>query len=125
MHNIGEVLRVQGDYAGALVNFTEALKIFEGNFGRNHPNVEAALKNLEEVYKNLRQFSEPEPLQQALTMTENVLGADHPNVYIVFNFLINLTQVARVRKLLYFHGNLLWLFVRTNQPGRRRPWKTN
>jgi esterase/lipase superfamily enzyme/Tfp pilus assembly protein PilF len=82
-----------GNYAEAERNAERAVRLAEGKFGPDHPNVGVALNNLGQLYRAEGRYSEAEPFfKRALAITEKALGPDHPNVGAA---LTNLGQLYR------------------------------
>ena len=61
--------------------------------GPNHPDVAKSLSNLAQLYRNLGDYAQAEPLyKRSLATLEKALGPDHPDVAISLN---NLAQLYR------------------------------
>jgi tetratricopeptide (TPR) repeat protein len=61
--------------------------------GKEHPHVAASLNNLAELYRNMGNYSQAEPLlRRSLAISEKMLGKEHPTVAHSLNNLAVLYQ---------------------------------
>jgi len=66
----------------------KALTISEKSFGADHPEAAKSLRNLEDVYVGLADYTKAEALyQRAMTLSEKALGPDHPETALTLNKL--------------------------------------
>ncbi len=80
-NNLGGVLYVTGDYAGAARMYGEALALREGALGPGHPRVSDSLNNLAGVRYALGEYEESTRLyNRALVLQDQAFGPDHPQV---------------------------------------------
>jgi tetratricopeptide (TPR) repeat protein len=88
LNGLGMVLQELGDLEGAKEHFQRALKIDEGVYGPDHPNVARDLNNLGSALRTLGNLEgAKEHFQRALKIDEGVYGPDHPDVAIYVNNL--------------------------------------
>ncbi len=88
LHNLGNVLLVQGDYAGAEERYTASMQIRIEELGEDHPDVAASLNNLGLAVGNMGEYERSRELQQrALEIKRRALGPDHPDVAASLNNL--------------------------------------
>ncbi len=73
-------LKGQGRDKYALPFAKLAVELSEKEFGKGHPNVAFYLRNHAELYTNLGQYGDAEPLfRKALTIVEKAKGVSHPD----------------------------------------------
>jgi tetratricopeptide (TPR) repeat protein len=78
LNNLANVLRAQGDLAGARPLFERALAIREKALGPEHPDTATCLNNLASVLKAQGDFAGARPLyERALAIREKALGPEH------------------------------------------------
>jgi len=85
-NNIGEIYRVQGDYAFALEYYGKALNIVEKVLGTEHPDIATSYNNMAVVYNNKGDYARAlENYEKALNIREKVLGKEHPDTATTYN----------------------------------------
>ncbi|WP_204141290.1 tetratricopeptide repeat protein [Halomicronema sp. CCY15110] len=83
----------EGNLAGAIVYYKEALKLQERLLEDAHPDIVITLNNLANLYQRQERYSEAEPLyQQALTICQRQWGEQH---FYVTESLSNLANLYR------------------------------
>ena len=93
LNNLADVLRDQGDFAGARPLHERALAIRERALGPEHPDTATSLNNLATLLKAEGDFAGALPLyQRALAIREKVLGPEHPDTATSLNNLANLLR---------------------------------
>jgi tetratricopeptide (TPR) repeat protein len=108
LNNLASLYQIQERYSEAEPLLQRAIAIGEEHLGSDHPNLSLYLSNLANVYREQRKgmtnplqepgnfTSEAEPLyQRALTITEQQLGSDHPNVATILSNLAELYREQR------------------------------
>ncbi|HEV2992556.1 MAG TPA: tetratricopeptide repeat protein, partial [Candidatus Angelobacter sp.] len=85
-NNIGQILKEQGDLAGALEYSQRALQIDEQVYGPDHPSVARDANNIGTILKEQGDLAGAlEYIRRALKIGEKVYGPDHPSVAIRAN----------------------------------------
>jgi eukaryotic-like serine/threonine-protein kinase len=80
LNALGNLMRKQGDYAGAVDYHERARALFEKTLGPSHPKVAQATKNVGNSYWSKGQLDEALALyQKALEIQLRALGPDHPD----------------------------------------------
>jgi len=80
-NSLGYHLHDVADYEGAKAAFERALKIFEAQLGKDHPNVATLVNNLGNVLQDLGDLKGAKAaFERALEIDEAVYGPDHPEV---------------------------------------------
>jgi tetratricopeptide (TPR) repeat protein len=93
LNNLADLLRDQGDFAGARPLHERALAIRERALGSEHPDTATSLNNLAILLKAEGDFAGALPLyQRALAIREKVLGLEHPDTATSLNNLANLLR---------------------------------
>ena len=93
LNNLADLLRDQGDFAGARPLHERALAIREKALGPEHPDTATSLNNLAILFKAQGDFARALPLyERALAIREQVLGPEHPDVATSLNNLANLLR---------------------------------
>jgi tetratricopeptide (TPR) repeat protein len=81
LHNLGYLIRAQGDLAGARSYFERALAINEKALGSDHADIAACLIGLGNILVAEGDFENGKLLfERALVIDENTYGLDHPEV---------------------------------------------
>jgi tetratricopeptide (TPR) repeat protein len=79
LNNLANLLRDQGDLAGAWPLFERALAIREKALGPEHPDTATSLNDLAHLFKERGYLADARPLiERALTIYEKALGPEHP-----------------------------------------------
>ena len=79
LNNLGVILLLLGDYAGARSCFEEALAIRKEVLGPKHPLTAASLANLGRPLQLMGRYAEARPyFEEALAIRKEVLGPQHP-----------------------------------------------
>jgi TolB-like protein/class 3 adenylate cyclase/Flp pilus assembly protein TadD len=104
LNNLADLLRDQGDFAGARPLHQRALAIRERVLGPAHPDTATSLNNLAILLKAKGDFAGARPLhERALAIRETALGPVHPDTATSLNNLANLLRdqgdFARARPL--------------------------
>ena len=90
---LGELYRMQAQYAKAEPRLRRALQIREKALGRDHPTVALSLSKLGELYRLQGRYAEAESiLERALSIRQKVLGLDHADVAASFMTLARLYE---------------------------------
>ncbi len=77
----GKLLELKGDLQGALEVRKRALEMRERMYGKDDPEVAAALREVARGYLSLQRYEEANGyLQRALTLRTRAFGPDHPGV---------------------------------------------
>ena len=93
LNNLADLLRDQGNFAGARPLHERALAIRERALGSEHPDTATSLNNLAILLKAEGDFAGALPLyQRALAIREKVLGLEHPDTATSLNNLANLLR---------------------------------
>jgi len=93
LNNLADLLRDQGDFAGARPLHERALAIRERALGPEHPATATSLNNLAILLKAGGDFAGALPLyQRALAIREKALGPKHPDTATSLNNLANLLR---------------------------------
>jgi tetratricopeptide (TPR) repeat protein len=93
LNNLADLLRDQGDFAGARPLHERALAIRERALGSEHPDTATSLNNLAILLKAEGDFAGALPrYQRALAIREKVLGLEHPDTATSLNNLANLLR---------------------------------
>ncbi len=93
LNNLANVLRAQGDLAGARPLFERALAISEKVLGPEHPHTAICLNNLALLLQAQGDLAGAKPLyERTLAIREKVLGPEHPETASSLNNLANLLQ---------------------------------
>ena len=91
--DLGNALRMLGDYDAAIEHYTLARTIREQTLGPAHPQVAMVLNNLAVVHAIRGDDLRAEPYyRQAIAVWEAALGPDHPNLGHALNNLGSLLQ---------------------------------
>jgi tetratricopeptide (TPR) repeat protein len=86
--NLASVYYQQGNFEGARALFERALKIFEKQYGEEHPNVAVLVNNLGMVMQASGDLASAHAMyERALKNGEANFGPDHPNIAIRVNNL--------------------------------------
>jgi TolB-like protein/Tfp pilus assembly protein PilF len=93
LNNLADLLRDQGDFAGARPLHERALAIRERALGPEHPDTATSLNNLAILLKAGGDFAGALRLyQRALAVREKALGPEHPDTATSLNNLANLLR---------------------------------
>jgi CHAT domain-containing protein/Flp pilus assembly protein TadD len=77
--NLGGLLLLMGDLAGARPCYEQALEVFRDVLGDHHPRTATTLNNLGGLLRDMGDFVAARPLlEQALEVRRRVLGENHP-----------------------------------------------
>lgn len=80
LNNLGVLLRVQGDFAGARAYFERALAVRENALGSEHLDTAGSLNNLGFLLHMQGAFEDARPYyERALAIREKAVGSDHPD----------------------------------------------
>ncbi len=87
-NSLGYHLKEIADFDSAKENYQRAIEIGEAVYGKDHPNMAAAINNLGDVLQDLGDFDgAKENFQRAIEIDEAVYGKDHPDVARAINNL--------------------------------------
>ncbi len=93
LNNLANLLRDQGDFAGARSLHERALAIREKALGPEHSDTATSLNNLAMILKAQGDFAQARPLfERALSIYERALGLEHPAAALSLNQLAFLLQ---------------------------------
>jgi len=93
LNNLGILLRITGDYAGARPLYERALAIQEKALDPDHPDVAQTLNDLGILLSLTGDYAGARPLyERALAIWEKALGPDHPHVAASLNNLATLLR---------------------------------
>jgi Tfp pilus assembly protein PilF len=93
LHNLGYLLKAQGDLAGARPYYERALVIREKALGPDHPDTAKSLNNLGSLLHQQGDLAGARPyFERALAIREQALGSDHPDTAKSLNNLGSLLQ---------------------------------
>jgi tetratricopeptide (TPR) repeat protein len=93
LNNLANLLRDQGDFAGARSLHERALAIREKVLGPEHSDTATSLNNLAMILKAQGDFAQARPLfERALNIYERALGLEHPAAALSLNQLAFLLQ---------------------------------
>ena len=88
VNNLAELLRAQGDLAGARPLYERALAIYEKALGPEHPWTATSLNNLAILLEDQGDLAGSRPLKErALAIYEKALGPEHPDTALSINNL--------------------------------------
>jgi len=88
LNNLGNILKIQGDYGRARSHLERALAIRETVLGSEHPDVAASLNNLGVLLSDQGDYLGAEQfLERSLAIREELYGPEHPQVAKVLNSL--------------------------------------
>jgi tetratricopeptide (TPR) repeat protein len=88
LSNLANVLRAQGDLAGARPLFERALAIYEKALGPEHPRTVTSLNNLALLLSAQGDLTAARPLfEHALAIREKAFGPEHPDTATCLNSL--------------------------------------
>jgi tetratricopeptide (TPR) repeat protein len=88
LNELGFLLRLQGDLAGARPLLERALAIREKVLGPEHPDTARSLNNFAQLLQAQGELTEARPLlERALAIREKVLGPEHPDTAASLNNL--------------------------------------
>jgi tetratricopeptide (TPR) repeat protein len=95
LNNLANVLRAEGDVAGARPLFERALAIYEKALGPEHPRTVTSLDNLAGLLQAQGDLTAARPLfEHALAIREKALGPEHPDTATCLN---NLASVLKAQ----------------------------
>jgi hypothetical protein len=98
MHNLAEILKLQGDLSGALALERQALAARRRGLGEEHPETLSSMSNLAYTLKQQRDLAGARRLQeQVLAASRRLLGDEHP---------LTLTAMHNFSETLYLQGDL-------------------
>ncbi len=81
LHDVGELYRVHGHLAEAEPYFWRALPVWATSVGAMDPRMAMSLSSLALVFETKKEYTKAVPLvKQALTIREEALGVDHPQI---------------------------------------------
>ena len=87
--SIGQVLRNQGDYAGAIERFEECLEMRKKALGEAHPKVAVTIALIGEVLRGQGDFEGAiNRFQECLNIQKKVLGEEHPEKIYTDNHIL-------------------------------------
>ncbi len=90
---LGMVLHALADWTDAEPLLRRALDTAEKGYGKEHPEVAAALNNLAQLLQDTNRLADAEPMmRRAFDIDEKSYGKDHPKVAIRLNNLAALLQ---------------------------------
>ncbi len=93
LNNLGFLLTVQGNLAGARPLYERALAIREKTLGPEHPQTAQSINNLAGLLKLQGDFAGARPLyERALAIWEKTLGPEHPETATGLNNLARLLE---------------------------------